>query len=247
MPRFRGGLRTSAAALLSVSVVALAFVGVDATARASSVASSQASSVASSTAARPVLHFGMTSPYVKVLQIELQVAPVSGYFGPITKAAVVRLQRASRLPVTGVVDARTWAAAHRSAAAKSSARVVVKPASFIARGRVVLRVAARYAGVRYVAGGTTPRSGFDCSGYTRYVYSRLGISLPHQSRLQYARTHHITRARAVPGDLVFYYDGGRIHHVAIYAGSNTVWHSPRPGDHVRRERIWTTKILFGRV
>ncbi len=239
MPRFRGGLRTSVAALLSVSVVALAFVGVEATA--------EAASVATSTAARPVLRFGMTSPYVKVLQTEVHVTPVSGYFGPLTKAAVVRLQRASRLPITGVVDARTWAAADRSATVTSSARVVVKPSSFITRGRIVVRVAAGYAGVRYVAGGTTPRSGFDCSGYTRYVYSRLGISLPHQSRQQYARTRHITRARAVPGDLVFYYDGGRIHHVAIYAGNNAVWHSPHPGDHVRRGRIWTTKILFGRV
>lgn len=118
----------------------------------------------------------------------------------------------------------------------------------LTRGRLVLAVAARYRGVRYVAGGTSPRSGFDCSGYTRYVFAQLGIWLPRVSRQQYASMQHISRSQAVPGDLVFFHTGsGWIYHVAIYAGSNSVWHSPYPGRRVSRERIWTSAVYFGRV
>lgn len=118
----------------------------------------------------------------------------------------------------------------------------------LTRGRLVLAVAARYRGVPYRAGGTSPRSGFDCSGYTRYVFSRLGISTPRVSRQQYASMTHITRAQAVPGDLVFFHSGnGRVYHAAIYAGANSVWHSPFPGRRVMRERIWTTAVYFARV
>jgi cell wall-associated NlpC family hydrolase len=102
--------------------------------------------------------------------------------------------------------------------------------------------------VRYVAGGTSPSRGFDCSGYTRYVYSRLGIGLPRVSRDQYRAGLKISRAQAVPGDLVFFTSSsGRIHHVAIYAGNGYVWHSPYPGKRVKLEHIWTSHVLFARV
>jgi cell wall-associated NlpC family hydrolase len=118
----------------------------------------------------------------------------------------------------------------------------------VLRGRVVVAVARRFAGVRYVAGGTSPSRGFDCSGYTRYVYSRLGIAIPRISRDQYRATTHITRAAAVPGDLVFFYSGaGRVYHAAIYAGGGRVWHSPFPGQRVKLERIWSSRVFFGRV
>jgi cell wall-associated NlpC family hydrolase len=114
-----------------------------------------------------------------------------------------------------------------------------------ARGKVILAIAPRYRGVPYRAGGTTPR-GFDCSGYTRYVFSRMGISIPRVSRDQYRASKPISRASAVPGDLVFFYSGsGWIYHVAIYAGNGYVWHSPYPGKRVTKERIWSSKVKFG--
>ena len=118
----------------------------------------------------------------------------------------------------------------------------------LARGRLVMAIAARYRGVPYRAGGTSPRSGFDCSGYTRYVFAQLGIRIPRVSRQQYASMIHISRAQAVPGDLVFFHSGsGWVYHAAIYAGADTVWHSPFPGRRVTRERIWTSAIYFARV
>ncbi len=116
------------------------------------------------------------------------------------------------------------------------------------RGKAVIAIAKRYAGIRYRAGGTTPRSGFDCSGYTRYVFAQLGISLPRVSRDQARWATPITRAQAVPGDLVFFHSsGGRIYHVSIYAGGNAIWHSPFPGQRVKYERIWSKRVTFGRV
>jgi cell wall-associated NlpC family hydrolase len=118
----------------------------------------------------------------------------------------------------------------------------------VLRGALVVREASRYRGIPYRAGGTSPATGFDCSGFTRYVFSRLGISLPRVSREQYASMQHISRAQAVPGDLVFFHDrGGRVYHAAIYAGNGTIWHSPHTGTRVTHDPIWTSLVYFARV
>jgi cell wall-associated NlpC family hydrolase len=118
----------------------------------------------------------------------------------------------------------------------------------VLRGRVVILVAKRYKGIPYRAGGTSPRTGFDCSGYTRYVYSQLGLRIPRVSRDQYAFLRHISRSQAVPGDLVFFHSAsGRVYHAAIYAGNGYVWHSPHTGSRVKLERIWTSLWYVARL
>jgi cell wall-associated NlpC family hydrolase len=136
-------------------------------------------------------------------------------------------------------------------ASRSTARVSVSKAALrspAARGKAVISVARQYRGIRYRAGGTTPRSGFDCSGYTKYVFSRLGISLPRVSGDQFRSMTKISRSAAVPGDLVFFHSrNGHVYHAAIYAGGNAVWHSPFPGQRVKLERIWSSSVYFARV
>jgi cell wall-associated NlpC family hydrolase len=111
----------------------------------------------------------------------------------------------------------------------------------------IIATAASLRGIPYVAGGTTP-SGFDCSGYTSYVFrTAIGMTIPRVSRDQWAFSDPITRAEAEPGDLVFYHSGGRVYHVAIYAGNGMVWHSPRTGDVVSKVRIWSSNVYYGRV
>jgi cell wall-associated NlpC family hydrolase len=106
-------------------------------------------------------------------------------------------------------------------------------------------VARRYLGVPYRYGGSTPR-GFDCSGYTQYVYNKIGIKLPRRASLQRKATHRVRNPRV--GDLVFFHNkGGSVYHVGIYAGNHTVWHAPYPGKRVKRERIWTRAVSYGRV
>ena len=92
----------------------------------------------------------------------------------------------------------------------------------------VLRTGNSYSGVKYVWGGNTPRGGFDCSGFTKYVFAQHGVTLPRTSREQ-ARAGASVAAdfRSLrPGDLMFFAEPGEaISHVAIYAGDAS--HSPR--------------------
>ena len=94
--------------------------------------------------------------------------------------------------------------------------------------RVVL-FARRYLGVRYSYGGTSPASGFDCSGFTRFVYAHFGIVLPHYSGAQFELGRRVSRARLRPGDLLFF---DRLGHVGLYIGHGLFIHAPHAGTRV---------------
>jgi len=114
------------------------------------------------------------------------------------------------------------------------------------QGERVVAIAASKRGAPYRWGAAGPRY-FDCSGYTKWVFARLGRSLPHSAAQQAGRVRHVRVSDRRRGDLVFFRSGGRVYHVAIYAGRNSVWHAPRPGERVHRERIWTRSVFYGRV
>ena len=114
------------------------------------------------------------------------------------------------------------------------------------RGSSVLSIAARYVGVPYLYGGTTPK-GFDCSGYVGYVYRQLGVSLPRTANQQMNGTQQISRSQAKPGDLVFFVSGGRAYHNGIYAGGNQMYDAPRSGKTVQKRDIWSADVVFRRV
>jgi cell wall-associated NlpC family hydrolase len=99
--------------------------------------------------------------------------------------------------------------------------------------------------VPYRSGGTTPR-GFDCSGFTRYVFAKLHKQLPHSSQAQFNRADRVRHPRV--GDLIFYHSGsgGAVYHVAIYAGHGQVWHATRPGERVRKTKIYSRHWTAGR-
>jgi peptidoglycan DL-endopeptidase CwlO len=118
--------------------------------------------------------------------------------------------------------------------------------AFAVRAKKVMRTGNSLKGVPYRYGGTTPR-GFDCSGFTSYVYRKAGVRLPHSATGQMHKARRISRSSARPGDLVFFRSGGRAYHVGIYAGGNRVLHSPRPGQRVGTVRIWSRNVTFGRV
>ena len=101
-------------------------------------------------------------------------------------------------------------------------------------------------GSPYQYGAMGPRR-FDCSGLTRWVYARVGKSLPHSSSAQTGRVQRIKRSNARRGDLVFFSGGGGVYHVAIFAGHGYIWHAPYSGTRVRRDHIWTKNVFFGRV
>jgi cell wall-associated NlpC family hydrolase len=90
-------------------------------------------------------------------------------------------------------------------------------------------IAMRYLGIPYVYAGADP-SGFDCSGFTMYVYAQIGISLPHNAAMQFGMGTPVSYNDLEPGDLVFFYGLG---HVGMYIGGGNFIHSPHTGDVVK--------------
>jgi cell wall-associated NlpC family hydrolase len=114
-------------------------------------------------------------------------------------------------------------------------------------GARAVQVAKRYVGRRYTEGGASPRGGFDCSGFTMYVYRQGRVSaLPHNAEAQrhVPHMHHESRAAARPGDLVFYLSGRSAYHVAVYAGHGYQYAAATPADGVRYQPIWSRHVEF---
>ncbi len=93
-------------------------------------------------------------------------------------------------------------------------------------GAQIVATARKYIGVPYLWGGSTPK-GFDCSGYTRYVFAAHGISLPRTTDTQWRTGTAVSKANLKEGDLVFFGDTYRagISHVGIYVGNNQFIHA----------------------
>lgn len=109
--------------------------------------------------------------------------------------------------------------------------------------RRVVPAAERYIGVPYRYGGTSPESGFDCSGFVQYVYGQQGVDLPRTSRQMAGSGIAVepsVRSLAV-GDLMLFSQGGRISHVAIYAGNGRFIHSSSSGKGVRYDDLDTRR------
>lgn len=101
----------------------------------------------------------------------------------------------------------------------------------------VISYAKQYLGVPYVWGGTTP-AGFDCSGLVQYVYrNSVGVKLPRVSQAQRNVGTRVSRAQALPGDMVNYN-----HHVGIYLGNGYMIHAPKPGDKVKIAKVYGNPV-----
>jgi cell wall-associated NlpC family hydrolase len=149
--------------------------------------------------------------------------------------------------LSGLYEGFPTVPALRGGLRHSAARTSPRHGSHAApAGSTVLAVAARYVGIPYRYGGTTPR-GFDCSGFTGYVYRQFGISLPRTANEQMLATRRISRSQARRGDLVFFVSGGRAYHAGIYAGRNLMYDSPRSGKTLQRREIWSSDVIFTRV
>jgi len=122
--------------------------------------------------------------------------------------------------------------------------VVRSPAPTSSSSAAAIRVvgtADQYIGVPYRYGGTSPNSGFDCSGFVQYVLEKHAVRLPRTASQQALVGDALPadwRALSA-GDLVFFEDNGRIDHVAIYAGRNRIIHSSASGGGVRYDDLST--------
>jgi cell wall-associated NlpC family hydrolase len=107
-------------------------------------------------------------------------------------------------------------------------------------------------GVRYTWGGTS-RAGFDCSGLTQYVYSRLGRHIARTAESQFLQFRRIAKARAWGGDLVFFHVNSNpasyVYHVAIYEGGDSMVAASSGADRVTWESFaWAgNTVTFGTI
>ena len=101
----------------------------------------------------------------------------------------------------------------------------------------VLEYAAQFLGTPYVYGGSTP-SGFDCSGFTSYVFKNTVGSIPRVAQAQFDATTRVSMDELLPGDLVFFgSSASSISHVGIYVGNNQFIHSPHTVDVVKYDSL----------
>ena len=122
------------------------------------------------------------------------------------------------------LSAAQWRAKLREthAAKRSRPRITV--------GDRAAGLARRYVGVPYAWGGASPGHGFDCSGLVMYVYSKLGVDLPHHAASQYRYGRKVSRWALKPGDLVFFSGLG---HVGLFIGKGRFIDAPQSGAVVR--------------
>lgn len=98
-------------------------------------------------------------------------------------------------------------------------------------GADIVAYAKKYLGYDYVYGGSSPKTGFDCSGFTYYVYKHFGYTLSRSSTAQANNGTKVSKKDLQPGDLVIYKNASltKIGHVGIYIGNNKMIHASEPG------------------
>ena len=120
------------------------------------------------------------------------------------------------------------AAAQESVGTVGGVSPIPPPPAPNANVAAVLQAAYSVIGTPYQYGGSSPETGFDCSGFTMWAWSHAGVYLPHSSAAQYASLPHVAQSDLQPGDLVFFYSP--ISHVGIYVGGGSMIHSPQTGS-----------------
>ncbi|WBS99231.1 NlpC/P60 family protein [Lacticaseibacillus paracasei] len=132
-----------------------------------------------------------------------------------------------------------------SSSASASQAPASNTSSVSVSGGSIASNAAKYIGVPYVYGGTSP-SGFDCSGLIYYAAKEAGINLPRTSQAQSTLGSYVSVSDLQAGDLVFWGGVGSAYHVGIYIGGGQYLHAPAPGQNVTIQSMAYFAPSFGR-
>ena len=172
----------------------------------------------------------------------------------LAQAAAAEARRralaSARTASVTVASSNTSSSANSGAVTPSSSPAAAPAPAPAANNGSLLGIAHSLKGVRYVYGGSTT-AGFDCSGFTRYVFQQAGRSIPRSAAAQYSATSRVSRAQAQPGDLIFFSLAGRgVNHVGIYlGGGNFIGSQTSTGVAVAsiNSGYWANKVVgFGR-
>lgn len=187
--------------------------------------------------------YGSSNYYVGLLQWRLSVrgyrVTQDGHFGPQTRAVLKSFQWRHGISATGSASDATWRALGGVPGAVSRSGSGSTPTRPVATSNIVA-IAKQYTGVPYVWGGTSPR-GFDCSGFTQYVYRKAGINIPRTASAQQAGAQRVSSPR--PGDLIF--SGFPAYHVSIFVSNGYEIAASKPGTTIRVKQIYGYKT-YGR-
>ncbi|WP_373875490.1 C40 family peptidase [Lapidilactobacillus luobeiensis] len=162
------------------------------------------------------------------------------------KAEIAKLQSdvaAAAAAATSRV-ATTTATTRNSTATVKTAQSSNNSAPSVVGGTIASN-AAKYIGVPYVWGGTSP-AGFDCSGLIYYAAAQAGISLPRTSEAMSRLGSYVSVGSLQAGDLVFWGGVGSAYHVGVYVGGGRYIHSPAPGQSVTSQSVSGWAPSFGK-
>jgi peptidoglycan DL-endopeptidase CwlO len=154
---------------------------------------------------------------------------------------ILAQQAAARLASLEVAQQQAIDASVVGAAIETPEVAIAPPSRY---GGVV-GIAMQYLGIAYVWGGSSPATGFDCSGFVSYVFAQLGVSLPHHAASQFNYGVPVSSDQLQAGDLVFFNGLG---HVGIYIGGGQFIHSPHTGDVVKISSLsdsWYAATYYG--
>lgn len=158
---------------------------------------------------------------------KIQVNGKEGYI--LTSLLSAQKQETSRSQTT---PRQSTTQATNSNQAQSTTTANVAPSG---RGATVIETAKQYLGYKYVYGGSSPSTGFDCSGFTSYIYKLHGVTLSRTSQAQSKNGVAVSKSDLQPGDLVFFYSG--ISHVGIYIGGGSFIHASNAERGVRIDTL----------
>lgn len=130
----------------------------------------------------------------------------------------------------------------RTASSSAAPAAAPAPARRSSAAESALAEAEKHVGLAYRYGGTSPTSGFDCSGLVQYAYAKVGVALPRTAEAMRSSGYSVSQPQV--GDLVVFNSYG---HVALYAGNGKIIDSPRTGESVSVRTLWTDDVQFRRV
>ncbi|HJC69477.1 MAG TPA: peptidoglycan-binding protein [Candidatus Brachybacterium intestinipullorum] len=203
-------------------------------------------STSTAPSSQPKLRQGSRGSAVRTLQSQLNARgasiAVDGVFGSATRSAVRSLQSAAGIGVDGVVGPKTWNALYSSVSIPSGGTGVGSGTTI--NGNAVISAARAQLGVRYKWGGSTPSSGFDCSGLVYHAYNQAGVNLPRKTAKGYTFGGRIIpKSQAKPGDLVAF-TGNDYGHMGIYTGGNGIIDASGSRQQVVERTIWNAPHVF---
>lgn len=201
---------------------------------------------------QPKLRSGDRGSSVTTLQNQLRSAGASvkadGVFGSATYSAVRSLQSAAGIGVDGVVGPKTWSALGSNvrisdnAGSRDEDRGSSSGTSI--NGQAVISAARAQIGTRYKWGGSSPASGFDCSGLVYHAYNQAGVNLPRKTAKGYTFGGRIiSQSEAKPGDLVAF-TGNNYGHIGVYVGNGKIIDASGSRQQVVERSLWNAPHVF---